>query len=49
MAEERLAEAGELCTCGRPARLVFITEKSGGGRLVRLVRRRPARPMPFLR
>jgi hypothetical protein len=26
---ERRAEAGELCTCGRPAVVVFVTERFG--------------------
>ncbi len=29
MARERPAQPGEVCTCGRPARLVFITETWG--------------------
>ena len=26
---ERSAEAGELCTCGRPAAVVFVTDRFG--------------------
>jgi hypothetical protein len=29
MASERPAQPGELCTCGRPAEVVFINEQRG--------------------
>lgn len=46
-AAERPAEPGELCTCGRPARIVYITSRFGPVGYCGLPGARPTSPCPF--
>lgn len=48
---ERRAEAGELCTCGRPARVVFFNEEFGdvGYCGIEGSQSRPVLPCPWCR
>ena len=49
MTTQRPARPGDLCTCGRPATVVFLTKQVGANRLVRDQRRRREPVLRLLR